>query len=286
MNNKNNKISPAPCPVCRTPSDRLVEKKASWSYYQCGFCPLVFIHPQPSFPELAAAYQNYLPGTPEQIQAWSRSLEEVIHKSAKLIEEGGRSGRILDVGSGYGFFLQYMANRGWRADGIEISRLGRNYCHTHFPGLQIKSTPLPDPSISDRSYDAVTLFYVIEHLIDPLMALREAFRLLRPGGILLLRWPHTTPIVRLLGPFSRFLDLYHTPYHLFDFSKLFIEKQLATNGFINIKTIISGKTRPPSLLDGVSSSIFGGAGEWFSRVSRGRWLIPGVSKTTIAYKER
>jgi SAM-dependent methyltransferase len=286
MNNKNKEIFPAPCPVCRTPSARLVAKKDSWSYYHCGFCLLVFIHPQPSFPDLTAAYQNYLPGNPDQIQAWSRSLEEVIHKSAEIIEERGRTGRILDVGSGYGFFLHYMADRGWRADGIEISQPGRNYCHTHFPGLKIKSTPLPDPSIPDRSYDAVTLFYVIEHLADPLMALREAFRLLRPGGILLLRWPHTTPIVRLLGPFSRFLDLYHTPFHLFDFSKLFIEKQLATIGYINIKTIISGKTRPPSRLGRVSSLIFGGAGEWLSRVSRGRWLIPGVSKTTIAYKER
>jgi SAM-dependent methyltransferase len=178
-----------------------------------------------------------------------------------------------------------MAERGWRGDGIEISQTGRNYCRNHFPGLRIESTPLPDPSILDGSYDAVTLFYVIEHLVDPLMALREAFRLLRPGGVLLLRWPHTTPIVRLLGPFRRFLDLYHTPYHLFDFSKPFIEKQLATIGFIDIITIINGKTKPTSSLGRISSLIFGGAGEWLSRASRGRWLIPGVSKTTLAHRK-
>jgi 2-polyprenyl-3-methyl-5-hydroxy-6-metoxy-1,4-benzoquinol methylase len=272
------------CPVCQTRSDRLVAKKDSWSYYRCGFCPLVFSHPQPSFPELTAAYQHYLPGDPDQIQAWSRSLEEVIQKSAKLIEERRKPGRVLDVGSGYGFFLQYMAKRGWEVDGIEISQPGRDYCRTHFPGLPVRSNPLPDLSIPDNSYDAVTLFYVIEHLPDPLMALREAFRILKPGGILLLRWPHTTPIVRLLGPFSRFLDLYHTPYHLFDFSKYFIEKKLLTIGFIGIKTTISGKTKPPSSMGKVSSLIFGGAGEWLSRISQGRWLIPGVSKTTMAYK--
>jgi SAM-dependent methyltransferase len=281
MNNK--KLLP-PCPVCRTRSEWLMAKKASWSYYQCGFCPLVFIHPQPSSQELTAAYGNYLPENPEQIQAWARSLEEVIQKSAKIIEERVPLGRILDVGSGFGFFLQSMADRGWQAEGIEIAPTGRNYCRNHFPGLSIRSTPLPDPSLPDGSYDAVTLFYVIEHLADPLMAFREAFRLLRPGGILLLRWPHTTPIVRLLGPFSRFLDLYHTPFHLFDFSKPFIEKYIATIGFIDIKTIISGKTKPPSIPGRVSSLIFGGAGEWLSRVSHGRWLLPGVSKTTVAYK--
>jgi SAM-dependent methyltransferase len=285
MHNKN-KINLLPsCPICRAPSDRLVIKRNSWSYFRCSSCPLVFLYPQPTVPESAAAYQDYLPESPDQIQAWFRFIEEVIQKSADLIEERVKPGRILDVGCGFGFFLHYMAKRGWRGDGIEISPTGRNYCRDHFPGLRIDPTPLPDPSIPDSSFDAVTLFYVIEHLTDPLKVLREAYRLLRPGGVLLLRWPHSTPIVRLLGPFSRFLDLYHTPYHLFDLSKPFIEKQLSTIGFIDIKTIISGKTKPASRLGRISSLIFGGAGEWFSRVSQGRWLIPGVSKTTRAYKK-
>jgi SAM-dependent methyltransferase len=285
MNNKDKIDLSPPCPICQTQSGRLVTEKNSWSYFRCSSCPLVFLYPQPSDPELIIAYQDYLPESPDQIRAWFRSLEEVIEKSADLIEERVKPGRILDVGSGYGFFLQHMAERGWRGDGIEISQTGRNYCRDHFPILRIESTPLPDPSISDSSFDAVTLFYVIEHLTDPLKVLREAYRLLRPGGVLLLRWPHSTPIVRLLGPFSRFLDLYHTPYHLFDFSKPFIEKQLVTIGFIDIKTIISGKTKPPSTLGMVSSLVFGGTGEWLSRVSRGRWLVPGVSKTTLAYKK-
>jgi SAM-dependent methyltransferase len=285
MANKNKTILSKACPICQTESDRLVTERNSWSYFRCSSCPLVFLYPQPSVPELTAAYQNYLPESQDQIQAWFRSLEEVIQKSANLIEERIKPGRILDVGSGYGFFLQYMADRGWRAEGIEISLTGLNYCRSHFPGLNIRSTPLPDPSLPDGSYDAVTLFYVIEHLSDPLMALREAFRLLRPGGVLLLRWPHTTPIIRLLGPFSRLLDLYHTPFHLFDFSKPFIEKQLVTIGFIDVKTIVCGRTKPTSSLGRVSSLIFGGAGEWLSRASQGRWLIPGVSKTTMAYKK-
>ena len=235
--------------------------------------------------ELNASYQEYLPERRDQVQAWLQSQEEVIRKSADLIEAGVNPGRILDVGSGYGFFLHHMAQRGWQTHGIEISPTGRTYCHKHFPGLEIRSTPLPDPSIPDSSYDAVTLFYVIEHLADPLRVLQEAFRLLRPGGVLLLRWPHTTPIVRLLGPMARLLDLYHTPYHLFDFSKLFIEKTLSTIGFNDINTVISGRTKPDSLLGRFSSSFFGGLGEWLCHTGRGRWLLPGVSKTTTARKK-
>ena len=272
MTNKNKTMLSPPCPICQTESDRLVTEKNSWSYFRCSSCLLVFLYPQPSVPELTAAYQNYLPESRDQILAWFRSLEEVIQKSADLIEDRVKPGRILDVGSGYGFFLHYMAERGWRADGIEISQPGRDYCRTHFPGLRIQSNPLPDPSLPDSSYDAVTLFYVIEHLTDPLLVLREAYRLLKPGGLLLLRWPHSTPIVRLLGPFSRFLDLYHTPYHLFDLSKPFIEKQLTTIGFIDIKTIICGKTR---------AGFQTGKGLFFD-FRRGRGMaLPGQSRTLV-----
>jgi len=273
------------CPVCQTESAGRVAQKKPWSYYRCTSCPLVFLHPQPSVSELISAYQGYLPGSRDEIQAWFQSLEDVIRKSADLIEARVQPGRILDVGCGYGFFLHHMAQKGWQADGIEISRSGRDYCRTHFPGIEVQSTPLPNSSIPDGSYDAVTLFYVIEHLDDPLRVLRETFRLLKPGGMLLLRWPQSTPIVRLLGPFARYLDLYHTPYHLFDFSKFFIEKSLSTIGFNDIKTIICGKTKPPSLLGRASSLFFGGTGEWLSRASRGRWLLPGVSKTTRAQKK-
>ena len=182
MPNKNKTMLSPPCPICQTESDRLVTEKNSWSYFRCSSCPLVFLYPQPSVPELTAAYQNYLPESRDQIQAWFRSLEEVIQKSADLIEERVKPGRILDVGSGYGFFLHYMAERGWRADGIEISQPGRNYCRTHFPGLRIQSTPLPDPSIPDSSYDAVTLFYVIEHLADPLTGAPGGLSSLEAGG--------------------------------------------------------------------------------------------------------
>ena len=182
MNNKDKITSLPPCPICQTQSDRLVTEKNSWSYFRCSSCPLVFLYPQPSDPELITAYQDYLPESPDQIRAWFRSLEEVIEKSADLIEERVKPGRILDVGSGYGFFLHTMAERGWRAEGIEISPSGRDYCRVQYPGLKIQSDPLPDPSLPDSRFDAVTLFYVIEHLRDPLTALREAFRLLKPGG--------------------------------------------------------------------------------------------------------
>ncbi|MBI5582585.1 MAG: class I SAM-dependent methyltransferase [Deltaproteobacteria bacterium] len=282
INNINNKS--LSCPVCRGRSPKLVTEKNGWTYYRCRPCSLVFIHPQPSPEFLAAKYQEYLPDNEDRIRDWRLSMEEVIRKSAQLIEKERGPGRILDVGCGYGFFLDHMAGRGWQVEGVEISPLGRAYAARHFPALKLRETPLPDPDLPSNYYEAVTLFYVVEHLPDPIRVLKEARRILKPGGVLLLRWPHSTPIVRLLGPLGRGLDLYHTPYHLFDYSPRFMEKTLADLGFESIRTTIAGNTRPRDRLGRWSSMIFGGLGEFLSRVTGGRLLLPGVSKTTVARK--
>ena len=142
MPNKNKTILSPPCPICQTESDRLVKKINSWSYFRCSSCPLVFLYPQPSVAELTTAYQDYLPESQDQIQAWFRSLEEVIQKSADLIEERVKVGRILDVGSGYGFFLHHMVRK--RMAG----RRNRNFSNQAetiavpiFPGLKSNQPP-------------------------------------------------------------------------------------------------------------------------------------------------
>jgi SAM-dependent methyltransferase len=261
-----------------------VFENQGWGYYRCRPCALVFIHPQPSSEFLTDKYKEYLPESENAIHGWRLSMEGVIRKSAALIERRRGSGRILDVGCGFGFFLNHLAERGWRAEGIEISPHGRAYAARHFPALKIRETPLPDPDLPSDYYDAVTLFYVLEHLSDPIGILKETRRILKPGGVLLLRWPHSTPIVRLLGPLARRLDLYHTPYHLFDYSPRFLKNTLTDLGFVSIRTLIAGHTRPADRLGRWSSSVFGGLGEFLSRASGGRLLIPGVSKTAVARK--
>jgi len=114
--------------------------------------------------------------------------------------------------------------------------------------------------------------------------LNEVNRILKPGGLILIRWPHTTPIIKLLGPFSNRLDLYHTPYHLYDFSKKTIHQALTISNFIGIETLVGGYTLSPNWINRWPSIIFGLLGEIVYRISAGTVLLPGISKTTIAFK--
>ena len=132
----------------------------------------------------------------------------------------------------------------------------------------------------------VTLFYVIEHVSDPLGLLKEVNRIIKPGGLIFLRWPHSTPIIKILGPFSRCLDLYHTPYHLFDFNPETIMKLLVICGFTDSQTRIGGYTSPNNRLGRWASIFFGRMGEMLFSISGGKILLPGVSKSTWAKKSK
>lgn len=276
---------PDPCILCDSTEFNTVFQKNEWCYLRCRKCGLVQLFPRPSLETLKKNYDHYLPVSHREIEDWSEMMKPVISKSADLVDARAASPgkRLLDIGCGYGFFLSEMKSRGWEVEGIEISPTGREYARRTF-GLNIHSKPLELLGLPADNFDVITLFYVIEHLENPRDILTEVRRILRPDGLLLLRWPHTTPIVRLLGPLAKYLDLYHTPYHLFDFSPATMKTLLKLTGFKETETRIGGYTRPANRPGRWCSAFFGRFGEALWGCTAGRVLLPGVSKTTLAKK--
>lgn len=275
----------APCILCNTSNFRVIHQKDRWQYFRCTGCGLVSLYPRPTPQELIKSYDTYLPVHPVDIAEWKKMMQPVADASADLIESRNRTGRgsLLDIGCGYGFFLGEMKSRGWEVTGIEISETGRQYS-THKLRIEVLSEPLENLSLPENSFDAVTLFYVIEHVLEPLELLTAVKRILKPQGLVLLRWPHTTPIVRILGPLAVKLDLYHTPFHIHDFSPKTIKRLLKQCGFIEIETRIAGYTRPAEKPNLWASILFGQMGEILYSITKGMWLLPGISKTTLAFK--
>jgi SAM-dependent methyltransferase len=248
---------------------------------QCGF---IYQNPRPSQEERLKSYQGYLPEAAAEIEAWGRMMEQVFGKAADLIEQYIPRGRLLDVGTGYGFFPALMQARGWEVVGLEASSSGARYGQKRW-GLQILPQPWEQASFPEEAFDVVTAFYVIEHLPDPLAFLREVRRILRPGGMIVLRYPHTTPIKTILSLIRIKNRLYHLPFHLSDFSPTSMRRALAMTGFARIKTVAGAFTAPPQPAGQWAGIIFGNLAEILSQLSGGYIMLPGVSKTTIARKE-
>jgi len=273
------------CILCDSRGFEVIHQKGQWRYLRCLNCGLVSLFPRATVQMLMQGYQSYLPTDPMEIDRWDTMMKPVVVKSADLIESASPvgQGRLLDVGSGFGFFLREMKARGWNVEGVEVSVQGRQYAQNKW-SVCVHPRPLEELSLPSNVFDVVTLFYVIEHVHDPLKLLWEVNRVLKPGGLVLLRWPHSTPIVKMLGPISRKLDLYHTPYHLYDFSPKTAKRMLDRCGFELAQTVIGGYTRLEHCFQRWASAAFGQLGEALWLLTKGMFLLPGVSKTTLAVK--
>jgi SAM-dependent methyltransferase len=228
-------------------------------------------------------YQDYLPEEGPSIESWEKMMKPVFHRAANVLEQYRRNGRLLDVGTGFGFFPVGMKKRGWEAAGVEISQKAMDYARDVL-GLTIFPGPLEKVALPDNDFDAVTGFYVVEHLSHPMAFLRECHRILKPGGLLLLRYPHTTPIKNLLQSLGIKNRLYDLPAHLSDFSPKMIQQCLERIGFGKCQHLIGGYTLPGDFGKRTSSIVFGSFAEAIFHLSGKKFLFPGVSKTVLAFK--
>jgi SAM-dependent methyltransferase len=281
----------APC-VCETVACNLCGAThatpmagGAFPMVRCRTCGLVYLNPRPPADALLTLYADYHARSGQDETAWDRLMAQVFREAADLlcaaVRDPGRQ-RLLDVGCGFGGFVAVMRRRGWEVEGLDPSPTA--VAGARAMQRQVRLGTLDALEHERSTYDAITMFYVLEHLPDPLGALRTVWGLLEPGGIVLLRVPHTTPIVRLLSPFGAGGSLYDPPFHLYDFSPAVLREMLERAGFGEIRTFPGQPTVPSRPGARAASAFFGALATMLHAVTRGAVLLPGVSKTTIARK--
>ena len=285
LHNENGRIKwiSVPCNFCGLYGGKLIHREGQYKMWKCPSCDFIYLNPRPDSNSLRSYYQSYLPEDELGIERWREMMTRVFSGAADFIGEKHLKGRILDVGTGYGHFLLEMERRGWEALGLEISGTGVEFARKRL-GVNILAKTLEESRLPDNHFDAITAFYLIEHLDDPMAFLRECHRVLKPGGLILLRYPHTTPIKDFLGFLGIPNSLYDAPYHLNDFSPKTIEKFLDKAGFTRFQSFIGGYTLPGHFPSRVVSRLFGSISQGFFLLSGNRFLFPGVSKTATGRK--
>ncbi|MBI4178152.1 methyltransferase domain-containing protein [bacterium] len=106
-----------------------------------------------------------------------------------------RAGRIVEAGCGTGQYVLALRNRGYDAEGIEWSAGTVERIRARYPDLPVRAGDVTRLDVPDNSYDAYVSLGVVEHRqAGPEPFLREALRILRPGGVALISVPYLHPL--------------------------------------------------------------------------------------------
>jgi 2-polyprenyl-3-methyl-5-hydroxy-6-metoxy-1,4-benzoquinol methylase len=157
--------------------------------------------------------------------------------------------KILDVGCGYGYFLDMASIRGWEPNGIEVVQDAANSCRKKLGHGNVFKGKLGETNLPDRSFDAITLWDVIAIVDDPYDDIKECSRLLKKGGIIGIRTRNVLFQTFVYRLFNRIRQIairtnLKEPYvfNRFCFSSKAINALLTRVGFVNIEIINSPLT--------------------------------------------
>ena len=194
----------------------------SFEIWECKECTLRFTQNIPEIDAIGKYYQsdNYISHS-DTAKGFINNLYHKVRKRTlgqkkNLVSNitGKNSGKILDVGCGTGAFLQTMKISGWDITGLEPDENARN------KAIELYNIhPLPANAfygLPDHSFDAITLWHVLEHVHDLHGYMKKFKNLLAPGGKLFIAVPNYTSYDA--GFYKEFWAAYDVPRHLYHFS--------------------------------------------------------------------
>lgn len=149
------------------------------------------------------------------------------------------SRRLLDVGCATGAFLDLARAAGWTVRGVELSARHAAYARDTF-GLEVWQGDFLSAPFAPASFDVITMWDFLEHVLDSRAVVAQARRLLVPGGFLLVFTIDSASLFNRVGDvvqrasggrFGRALELLYDARHNYYFTAAALGRLLEDSGF-------------------------------------------------------
>lgn len=227
------------CELCGADDAEPLVFKNGNRVVRCRQCSLVYVNPRLTPRALVELYENpsyqHRQATRAADAAADTAWRRVARSRLRLLERhAGERGALLDVGCSTGWFLGAARDAGWRVTGIDVS--AGSIARAQARGFDARLATLDTQAFPDASFQALVLFDSIEHMPQPMNALRAAHRLLAPGGVIMLTTPNVEGALprltyRLLGRTLGVWEHPDPPGHIFQFGQKTLAAALERTGF-------------------------------------------------------
>jgi SAM-dependent methyltransferase len=208
--------------------------------------------------------------------------KEEYRAMAPYMEKLPSGARVLDGGCGLGDWTLFFARQGFSVAGLDLSRQTVKQLHMRFPEAEFVDGDIRQTSFPDASFDAYFSWGVFEHFETGLQGcIKEAFRVLKPGGHLFISVPLDNLRHAILGTFARpRTEVGNLRFYQWRLSRIELTRELSIGGFEVLKTI------PISKRQGVLRSLhheFGLPYDWLLTKGLSVVLAPLIPGVVIAH---
>ncbi|MCD7971682.1 MAG: class I SAM-dependent methyltransferase [Candidatus Azobacteroides sp.] len=159
--------------------------------------------------------------------------KRMLLRKASIAESYSSEGTLLDVGCGTGYFAVSMKERGWKVYGIEPATDAADFARNHF-NLHIYPSLFTE-EFTEKQFNIITLWHVLEHLPDPNESIKRLYNLLADNGTLIIAIPNVTSVDA--KKYKKYWAAYDVPRHIWHFSPGTFKLLVGQHGF-NVKEII------------------------------------------------
>jgi 2-polyprenyl-3-methyl-5-hydroxy-6-metoxy-1,4-benzoquinol methylase len=272
-----NRVHYTACPVCSskkinpllTVPDHSVSKE-EFVIWQCEHCTLRFTQDVPDEESIGAYYKsdNYISHTDTNKglinKLYKKARTVTLLQKQKLITQmtGLKKGKLLDMGAGTGAFLKTMQQAGWEIEGIEPDEEARVIAK------KTNAIDLMDNSFLNQlkpaSFDAITLWHVLEHVHTLHIYIEKLKSLLTPNAKLFIAVPNYKALDANL--YNLYWAAYDVPRHLYHFTPQSINVLMELHG-------LKVAAKKPMWLDSFYISLMS------SKYQKGKsnWLAAGMA---------
>ena len=261
------------CPLCGVTAFEKRFTKKDRDFYRCQTCDLELQYPLPTRKELEEYYdRSFADGMYQEFAAAGEMKRMTASQRLKeIVKYLPLQGKWLDVGCANGVFVEAAAERGIESEGIELSQhavqIGRDR------GLQLHMGTV-DELPEGETFDCVTGFDVLEHVLEPNSFLDGIHERLNEGGYIVLTVPNTGGIVRRLMGQRWFF--YIPEEHLHYFNRRNLVGLLKAHGFDILNV---GATYKPMTYDYAMTQFAEYNPLIFKLLKTASYLIPSALRT-------